>query len=113
LCQGRAWWNVGSHTLCLTAAIIATFAGTASASSSSTAQQNLNKLLLSKDVRALLELPTYNDGVNIYYTPPSGKRTYGRGLDLGELTKFLKAKGVGTDRDKVDDHHECEVRFWT
>src|SRR2546425_2661081 len=70
------------------------------AANSSTAQQNLNQVLLGKDVRALTEMPAYKDGVDIYYTPPSGKRTDDRGLDLGAMTKWLKDKGVGVDRDE-------------
>lgn len=85
---------------CLKIATLALLATAAFASSSSTAQENLNKLLLGKDVRALIELPAYKDGVDVYYTPPSGKRTDERGIDLGEMTKFLKSKGVGVDRDE-------------
>src|SRR5438477_5331056 len=70
------------------------------ASGSSSVRENLNNLLLGKDVRALLEMPAYKDGVDIYYTPPSGKRTDQRGLDLGAMTKWLKDKGVGVDRDE-------------
>jgi hypothetical protein len=80
----------------LAAAAINGFAG----STSSNAQESLNKLLLGKDVRALTEMPAYKDGVDIYYTPPSGKRVDERGLDLGEMTKWLKEKGVGVDRDE-------------
>jgi hypothetical protein len=64
------------------------------------AQENLNKLLLGKDVRALVEMPAYKDGIDIYYTPPSGKRVDERGLDLAAMTKWLKDKGVGVDRDE-------------
>lgn len=86
--------------VCLTTFAVAVLTSTAFAASSSTAQQDLNKLLLGKDVRALIELPAYKDGVDVYYTPPSGKRTDERGIDLGELTKFLKSKGTGVDRDE-------------
>jgi hypothetical protein len=70
------------------------------ASGPSGAQETLNKILLGKDVRCLVEMPAYKEGVDIYYTPPSGKRTDERGLDLGGLTKWLKDKGVGVDRDE-------------
>src|SRR5437870_3144068 len=40
------------------------------ASGPSSAQETLNKILLGKDVRCLVEMPAYKDGVDIYYTPP-------------------------------------------
>ncbi len=86
--------------LCLLAAVIATATGSFAGSTSSNAQEKLNQILLGKDVRALVEMPAYKDGIDIYYTPPSGKRVDERGLDLGEMTKWLKDKGVGVDRDE-------------
>ena len=85
---------------CLVTGLLAITANSFAGSSSSAAQDNLDKVLLGKDVRALIEMPAYKDGIDIYYTPPSGKRTDERGLDLGEMTKWLKDKGVGVDRDE-------------
>jgi len=70
------------------------------ASTSATAKGTLTNLLLGKDVKALVEMPAYKDGIDVYYTPPSGKRVDDRGLDLEGMTKWLKAKGVGVDRDE-------------
>jgi hypothetical protein len=70
------------------------------ASTSSAAQQNLSKLLLGKDVKSLIDMPAYKEGIDIYYTPPSKKRVDDRGLDLEGLTKYLKDKGVGVARDE-------------
>jgi hypothetical protein len=72
----------------------------AQASTSKDAQAQLNALLLGKDVRALVDLPAYKDGVDVYYVPRSNKRTDERGVDLEEMTKWLKDKGVGVERDE-------------
>jgi len=72
----------------------------AHASTSKGAQEQLTALLLGKDVRALVDLPAYKDGVDVYYIPPSNKRTDARGVDLAEMTKWLKEKGVGVGRDE-------------
>jgi hypothetical protein len=74
--------------------------GAAYASTSKDAQDRLNTLLLGKDVKALVDLPAYKDGVDVYYLPPSNKRADERGVDLAEMTKWLKAKGVGVERDE-------------
>jgi len=76
------------------------FLGTAQASTSKSAQEQLNTLLLGKDVKALVDLPAYKDGLDVYYVPRSNKRTDERGVDLEEMTKWLKDKGVGVDRDE-------------
>jgi hypothetical protein len=72
----------------------------AHASTSKDAQKQLETLLLGKDVKALVDLPAYKEGVDVYYLPPSNKRSDERGLDLGEMTKLLKDKGVGVERDE-------------
>jgi len=36
----------------------------------------------------------------LYYVPRSNKRTDERGIDLEEMTKWLKDKGVGVGRDE-------------
>jgi hypothetical protein len=74
--------------------------GVAHASTSKAAQDQLNALLLGKDVKALVDLPAYKDGVDVYYVPLSNKRVDSRGVDLAEMTKWLKAKGVGVERDE-------------
>ena len=74
--------------------------GAAQASTSKTAQDQLNTLLLGKDVKALVDLPAYKDGVDVYYIPLSNKRCDERGVDLEEMTKWLKAKGVGVEREE-------------
>jgi hypothetical protein len=68
------------------------------ASTSKEAQEALSKALLGKDVKALIDMPAYKEGIDIYYTPPSNKRTDDRGIDLKGLTKWLKAKGVGVEK---------------
>ncbi len=74
--------------------------GAAQASTSKGAQDQLTTLLLGKDVRALVDLPAYKDGVDVYYIPLSNKRLDDRGVDLEEMTKWLKSKGVGVERDE-------------
>ncbi len=68
------------------------------ASTSKAAQAAFSKALLGKDVKALIDMPAYKEGIDIYYTPPSNKRTDDRGIDLKGLTKWLKAKGVGVEK---------------
>lgn len=68
------------------------------ASTTKEAQDALSKALLGKDVKALIDMPAYKEGIDIYYTPPTDKRTDDRGIDLKGLTKWLKAKGVGVEK---------------
>ncbi len=89
-------WILWAALPCLMAALL----GAAQASTSKQAQDQLNTLLLGKDVKALVDLPAYKDGVDIYYIPLSNKRLDDRGVDLEEMTKWLKAKGVGVERDE-------------
>jgi hypothetical protein len=70
------------------------------ASTGDQAKTALGKTLLGKDVKALLDMPAYKDGVDLYVNPKSDKRLDERGLDLKELAKFLKDKGVGVERDE-------------
>jgi hypothetical protein len=74
--------------------------GSAQASTSKDAQAQLTTLLLGKDVRALVDLPAYKEGVDVYYVSKSNKRMDERGVDLEQMTKWLKAKGVGVQRDE-------------
>src|SRR5271155_5502569 len=89
-------WTVLAALLSLTVGL----PGSAQASTSKEAQAQLNALLLGKDVKALVDLPAYKEGVDIYYVPRSNKHTDDRGVDLDEMTKWLKAKGVGVERDE-------------
>ncbi|MFZ0771369.1 MAG: hypothetical protein WCA49_17115 [Candidatus Sulfotelmatobacter sp.] len=89
-------WIFWASLACLGAGLL----GAAQASTSKDAQDQLNTLLLGKDVRALVDLPAYKDGVDVYYLAPSNKRADERGVDLAEMTKWLKEKGVGVERDE-------------
>jgi hypothetical protein len=91
--KGRIVWAV-------LPALVAALLGAAPASTSKDAQEQLNTLLLGKDVKALVDLPAYKDGVDVYFIPLSNKRVDSRGVDLEEMTKWLKAKGVGVERDE-------------
>jgi hypothetical protein len=64
------------------------------------AKEAFNKALLGKDVKALLDMPAYKDGVDLYVYPAGDKRLDERGIDLKELSKFLRDKGVGVERDE-------------
>ena len=72
----------------------------AMASTSKEARAELSKLLLGKDVKALLDMPAYKDGLDLYFAANSDKHLDDRGLDLKELSKYLKEKGVGVERDE-------------
>lgn len=87
------------------------------ASTSKPAQQNLSKLLLGKDVKPLLDLPATKEGINVYVVPSHHGRLDDRGIDMKELTKYLKSRGVGVqtgeagiitdvrfDKDRVEIH---------
>lgn len=73
------------------------------------AKESLSKLLLGKDVKPLVELPATKEGLNIYYTPPKGKRTDERGIDLGSMTKYLKSKGVGVDAEEAQTITDVKI----
>jgi len=64
------------------------------------AKDNLTHLLLGKDVKPLLDMPAYKDGVDIYYLHKQDKHLDDRGIDLKELSKYLREKGVGVERDE-------------
>jgi hypothetical protein len=70
------------------------------AETTDSAKTVLTKTLLGKDVKALLDMPAYKDGVDIYVYPKTDKRLDERGIDLKDLAKFLKDKGVGVERDE-------------
>ena len=73
------------------------------------AKAALNSALLGKDVRALLDMPAYKDGIDIYYVPKENKRLDERGIDLKEMSKWLKEKGVGVERDEWTTITEVKV----
>ena len=77
------------------------------------AKDSLDKLLLGKEVKPLVEMPATKDGLDVYFVAPHGKRVDERGLDLGAMSKELKSKGVGVEAEqwetitdvKVDSDH--------
>jgi hypothetical protein len=71
------------------------------AGASDSAKRALHQLLLGKDVKALTQLPATKEGVDVYYTPPEGKNWDQRGLNVKELTKWLKERGVGVESNEV------------
>jgi hypothetical protein len=86
--------------LVLIAAIgISLFPRSAVAGTSEASRKALTRLLLGKEVKALLQLPASKEGIDIYYSR-KGHRIDERGLDLEDMTKWLKEKGVGVDRDQ-------------
>ncbi len=70
------------------------------AATSEKAKVAFSKLFLGKDVKALLDLPAYKEGLDLYLNPKSDKRLDERGIDLKDLGKYLKDKGVGVERDE-------------
>jgi hypothetical protein len=64
------------------------------------AKAALSKALLGKDVKALMDMPAYKDGIDLYVSPKTDKRLDDRGIDMKDLAKFLKDKGVGVARDE-------------
>ena len=76
-------------------------------------KDSLDKLLLGKEVKPLVELPATKEGLDVYFVTPHGKRVDERGLDLGEMSKELKSKGVGVEAQqwetitdvKIDSDH--------
>jgi hypothetical protein len=70
------------------------------AETADSAKATLSKTLLGKDVKALLDMPAFKDGIDVYVYPKTDKRLYERGIDLKELAKYLKDKGVGVERDE-------------
>lgn len=65
------------------------------------AKAELSGLLLGKEVKALLDMPAYKDGIDLYCTSKKvDKRLDDRGIDMKDLSKYLKEKGVGVERDE-------------
>jgi hypothetical protein len=91
-------WKLASTGVAL---LVALFPSGLWAGASNTAKRSLEQLLLGKDVKALTQLPATKEGLNIYYAPPSGKDWDQRGLNLKDLTKWLKERGVGVESNEV------------
>ena len=72
-------------------------------------KDSLDKLLLGKEVKPLVELPATKEGVDIYLLPPHGKRVDERGLDLGAMSKELKSKGVGVETQQWETITDVKV----
>ena len=70
------------------------------ASVSKRSESEFYRVFLGKDVRALIDMPAYKDGVDLYVSPKSEKRFDSRGIDLKELGKYLKEKGVGVEQNE-------------
>jgi hypothetical protein len=100
-------------TLCQSAALLAVFAltfpGLANAEASKQAKESLDKLLLGKEVRPLVEMPATKDGLDVYLVAPHGKRVDDRGLDLGAMSKELKSKGVGVEAEQWETITDVKV----
>ena len=80
--------------------IVLTIAGSPRAlraNTSDRAKKDLTKLILGKEVKALMQLPATKEGLNVYVKSEQNKHLDGRGIDMASLTKYLKSKGVGVD----------------
>ncbi len=72
-------------------------------------KESLDKLLLGKEVKPLVELPATKEGLDVYIVAPHGKRVDERGLDLGEMSKELKSKGVGVEAEQWETITDVKV----
>jgi hypothetical protein len=72
-------------------------------------KDSLDKLLLGKEVKPLVELPATKEGLDVYIVAPHGKRVDDRGLDLGEMSKELKSKGVGVEAQQWETITDVKV----
>jgi hypothetical protein len=64
------------------------------------AEASFQLALLGKDVKAQLDMPAYKDGINLYVDTRHEKHLDERGINLKDLSKYLKEKGVGVERDQ-------------
>ena len=78
---------------------ISLFPPGAVAGTSEASRKALTQLLLGKDVKPLFQLPASKEGVDVYYSR-KGDRIDERGLDLKDMTKWLKEKGVGVEANQ-------------
>jgi len=72
-------------------------------------KESLDKLLLGKEVKPLVELPATKEGLDVYIVTPHGKRVDDRGVDLGEMSKELKSKGVGVEAQQWETITDVKV----
>jgi hypothetical protein len=72
-------------------------------------KESLDKLLLGKEVKPLIELPATKEGLDVYIVPPHGKRVDERGLDLGAMSKELKSKGVGVEAQQWETITDVKI----
>jgi len=79
------------------------------AKTSDNSRHALTKLLLGKDVKALIQLPATKEGLDVYTMPKGNKRLDERGIDMGLMTKYLKSKGVGVDPNEVATTTDVKV----
>ncbi len=82
--------------------IVLTIAGSPRAlraNTSDRAKKDLTKLVLGKEMKALMQLPATKEGLNVYVKSEHNKHLDARGIDMASLTKYLKSKGVGVDTD--------------
>lgn len=85
--------------MCLSVAtLMFAFCTPLGAATSKDAETALSKALLGKDVKPLMDMPAYKDGIDIYYAARAGKHDDDRGIDMKELAKWLKDKGVGVEK---------------
>ena len=88
------------HLLIFLVLSLPAFLAHLSAQTTDAAKDALNKALLGKDVKALMDMPAYKDGIDLYVSTKTDKRLDDRGIDMKDLAKFLKDKGVGVARDE-------------
>ena len=67
------------------------------ANTSDRAKKDLTKLILGKEMKALMQLPATKEGLNVYVKSEANKHLDARGIDMASLSKYLKSKGVGVD----------------
>jgi hypothetical protein len=84
----------------VTSALVVVFPLCLLGGTSGQTKRALTQLLLGKDVKSLIQLPATKEGVDIFYHR-EGKRYDERGLDLKDLTKQLKERGVGVEANQV------------
>jgi hypothetical protein len=89
--------------------LILTSPGMLRADVSKQAKESLDKLLLGKEVKPLVEMPATKDGLDVYFVAPHGKRVDDRGLDLGAMSKELKSKGVGVEAEQWETITDVKV----
>jgi hypothetical protein len=89
--------------------LVLIFPGIILADVSKQTKDSLEKLLLGKEVKPLVELPATKEGLDVYIVPPHGKRVDDRGVDLGAMSKELKSKGVGVEAQQWETITDVKV----